>query len=80
MQEGGGAKGKLLHSRGNVKGFGATLRQAFVPIHTRGPARTPEEGMHWKGARYPPLPLQGPSLRPATVPLTPSTSLNDICN
>ena len=32
-------------------------------------------GVHWKGGRFPP-----PSLCPATVPLTPSASLNGICN
>ena len=37
-------------------------------------------GMHSKGGRYPPSPSTAPSLCPATVPLTPSASLNGIRN
>ena len=47
-----------------------------------GPGSGGGAGMHWKGGRYapPPPPSRAPSLCPATVPLTPSASLNGICN
>ena len=43
--------------------------------------RDPRSAMHWKEGRCPlPPPSRAPSLCPATVPLTPSASLNGICN
>ena len=35
--------------------------------------------MHWKGGEYPPIPLQGTQPMPSRC-LTPSASLNGICN
>ena len=49
-------------------------------------ARTLDQGCIGRGGGTPPppppprLPCKAPSLRPATVPLTPSASLNGICN
>ena len=40
----------------------------------------PIPGMLGSGESPPPPPSTAPSLRPATVPLTPSASLNGICN
>ena len=54
-------------------------------------ASAPSPGMHWRGGGVPPMcnipsgypprpPSRAPSLCPATVSLTPSASLNGICN
>ena len=53
---------------------------ALSPHHPPPPARRSHalRGMHWKGGRYPRS--RAPSLCPATAPLTPSASLNGICN
>ena len=40
----------------------------------------PSPGMHWKGGEVPRPSSRAPSLSPATAPLTPSASLNGVCN
>ena len=68
---------RLLHSAAPWP-TGSTRNQEF-PGQSRG-ITGPRPAMHWKGGRPPPPPGGRPSLRPATVPLTPSASLNGICN
>ena len=60
---------------------------AFGPILIgkgggRAPTRevVPRDALERRGGTPPPPPSRAPSLRPATVPLTPSASLNGICN
>ena len=54
--------------------------QGRVSDQKLGTARRLSAGMHCNTERYPPPPSRAPSLCPATVPLTPSASLNGICN
>ena len=53
---------------------GATLPRAGLGMGVEG-----REALE-RGGAPPPLPGRAPSLRPPTVPLTPSASLNGVCN
>ena len=75
-----GSNGKILRTTFRVH-MRKTDRATLSP-QSHGPQMPPPPcpGMHWKGAGYPPPPFRASCLCPATVSLTASASLDDICN
>ena len=75
-----GNSGKPVHR----KGLCSAALESCAPLSTAGACQATakrygggQAGMHWYRGRYPPPPpLQAPSLRTATVPLTASASLS----
>ena len=61
-----------------VEGRSREQRKRKGSVSVKYPPLPPSPGTHWKGGRLPPPPP--PPGRPALVPLTPSASLNGICN
>ena len=49
-------------------------------VGLRGGVEPPSPELHWKGGCATPPPSRAPSVRPATVSLTPSAGFNGICN